>query len=56
MGFNKRYVSKETIENVLKDLTRILNSDALIVQDEWSQKFIDGYQKLLQKLDKEETC
>jgi len=53
MGFNKRFISKETIELALTDLNRILNSDMIIIRDEWSEKFIDHYQKLLKKLDKE---
>lgn len=56
MGFDKSFVSKETIELALQDLNNILNSDAVIIRDQWSEKFIEGYQKLLKKLDKEEKC
>jgi len=50
MGFNKRYVSKETLELALHDLNRLLKADALIVKDEWSDKFIEGYQQLIKTL------
>lgn len=52
MGFHKRYVSKKTLQVALTDLNRLLNADALIIEDEWSSKFIEEYQKLVKKLDK----
>lgn len=50
MGFNKKYVSKESLELALQNLNQILKSDALIIQDEWSSKFIEGYQQLIKNL------
>ena len=52
MGFHKRYVSKKTLQVALTDLNRLLKADALIIEDEWSSKFIEEYQKLVKKLDK----
>ena len=50
MGFNKKYVSKESLDLALQNLNQILNADALIIQDEWSTKFIAGYQELIKNL------
>lgn len=50
MGFNKSYVSKEILEIKLQELNQLLKSDALIVKDEWSNKFIEGYQQLIKNL------
>lgn len=54
MGFNKRFVSKETLQLALTDLNRLLSADALIITDEWSTTFVEEYQKLLKKLDKKQ--
>lgn len=52
MSINKRFVDKETILIATTSLTRLLNADALIVKDEWSQAFITEYTKLITKLNK----
>ena len=40
MGFNKRYITKETILLNISDLDRLFKADALIM-DNWSRKFSD---------------
>lgn len=57
MGFNKRYLDKETIMDTIKSngsIIKLTNVDALIT-DYWSGKFLDNYnfknyQKLRDKL------
>lgn len=51
MGFDKRFVNKEIIEIKLKELEALLNADALIIQDEWSENFIIGYDTLKKELE-----
>ena len=40
MGFNKRYITKETILLNISDLDSLFKADALIM-DNWSRKFSD---------------
>jgi len=45
MGFNKRYISKDTVMLELSNggnLSKLLNADALIM-DDWSSKFFKEY-------------
>jgi hypothetical protein len=45
MGFNKRYISKDTVMYELSnggDVSRLLKADALIM-DDWSSKFFKEY-------------
>jgi hypothetical protein len=41
MGFNKKYITKEGILSNMKDIKRYLKADALLMDDEWSVKFIN---------------
>lgn len=45
MGFNKRYITKETILNAIKNgdsISKLVKADALIT-DNWASKFLDNY-------------
>ena len=45
MGFNKRFLTKEIILNTRESLlNRLLNADSVIT-DDWSDKFIELYDK-----------
>lgn len=49
MGFNKRFITKETIDRTKQeDLERLFSADALIM-DIWSSKFREMYNQGLQK-------
>jgi hypothetical protein len=45
MGFNKRYITKDSVLSCIKegnDLNRLLRADALII-DNWSLRFFENY-------------
>jgi len=45
MGFAKRFITKEFIENTPKELlVKIFNSDVLIL-DQWSSEFYEKFKK-----------
>ena len=48
MGFNKRFVSKEIIDNVFKNKTsleEIFRADAFIIMDEYSSKVFELFKR-----------
>ena len=45
MGFNKRYVDRESILNNISRIDSFLDSDSIICMDLWSSQFISGLNK-----------
>jgi hypothetical protein len=46
MGFNKRYVDRESILNNISRIDSFLDTDSIICMDLWSSQFISGLNKL----------
>jgi hypothetical protein len=50
MGFNKRYINKQTIIQS-QDVSKLFSADVLIIEDKWSRNFIHNFKKGYDKED-----